>query len=455
MVYNEGDCFTTPALHYSAGRPPSPELDGAKNSTTLPNPMNNRIRAAAFAVVLALLLPGIIDGAVVFKPGKNTKFVAPGEEKMSTKAARLFQAGQEAEKRGDLKGAVKYYKVIIRKYPQDVLAPGACFHTGELLEKLHDYLTAADAYRLVVARYHASPHFDPAIEAQFRIGEMLLQGDKHRLFGFTIGSPVDRATEVFASIIRTAPYGKYTARAQFDIGLAREKGKANDAALIAYQAVIDKFPNDPVAANAQYQIGYLWLTAAKAGTKDIDAAQKARTAFEDFLFRFPNSEKAAQARANLALLVRKQTNSVFDIARFYDKQKHYRAAVIYYNEVIRQQPGSSESERAKKRIDQIKAKIGEKALLPVGEQLAAADKNKSAGKPAAGGASGAPPVANSSSPLPPAESDPSLPPPASLLPDSTLAPSPGSSPDGSSAGLAPAPASSPSPSPETTASPGP
>jgi hypothetical protein len=31
-------------------------------------------------------------------------------------------------------------------------------------------------------------------------------------------------------VVRTAPYGKYTARAQFDIGLAREKQGANDAA---------------------------------------------------------------------------------------------------------------------------------------------------------------------------------------------------------------------------------
>ena len=45
------------------------------------------------------------------------------------------------------------------------------------------------------------------------------------------------------------------------------------------------------------------------------------------------------------------------VAQFYDKQKNYRAAVIYYNEVIRQEPGSTESERAKKRIDQLKGKV--------------------------------------------------------------------------------------------------
>ena len=37
------------------------------------------------------------------------------------------------------------------------------------------------------------------------------------------------------------------------------------------------------------------------------AASNAKTAFQDFLFHYPNSEKAAQARENLELLERKQT----------------------------------------------------------------------------------------------------------------------------------------------------
>lgn len=132
---------------------------------------------------------------------------------------------------------------------------------------------------------------------------------------------MDRAVEIFAAIVRTAPYGKYTARAQFDIGLAREKQGLNDAALQAYQAVVEKFPNEPIAADAQYQIGYIWFTAARGGTNDSKAAASAKVGFEDFLFRFPKSEKVPQARENLKMLEHKQTNDSFSIARYYDKQK--------------------------------------------------------------------------------------------------------------------------------------
>src|SRR6266699_2492029 len=308
--------------------------------------MHFRIRTLVVVVVASLALPRLGMASIIFQPGKKAKFVAPGEEEISGNAAELFQIGETAEKEGDRKRAIKAYRTIFKRYPKDALAPGALYRAAQLEEQQLDYLKAAEMFRQLVERYPTSPHFDEAIEAQFRIGEIYLQGKKFKVLGIPFGSSMDRAVTIFAAVVRTAPYGKYTARAQFDIGLAREKQGASEAAIQAYQAVVDKFPNEPIAADAQYQIGYIWFTAARTGTKDIAATSKAKTAFQDFLFRYPASEKAAQARANLARLEHKQTTSAFEVAKFYDKQKYYRAAVIYYNEVIRQQPGSSESDRA-------------------------------------------------------------------------------------------------------------
>jgi outer membrane protein assembly factor BamD len=51
-----------------------------------------------------------------------------------------------------------------------------------------------------------------------------------------------------------------------------------------------------------------------------------------------------------------------DVAKFYDKTKQYRAAVIYYNEVIQQQPGTPDADYAKARIETLRAQVGEDAL---------------------------------------------------------------------------------------------
>jgi outer membrane protein assembly factor BamD len=398
--------------------------------------MKHSFRILFVPLLICLALPGSLNAAVIFKPNeKKTTYRAPGEEEMSGTAAQLFERAQEAERRGNLKSAIKAYRTIVKKHSRDTLAPGSCFRMGELQEQTHQYILAAQSYAVVADRYQKSERFDEAIEGLFRIGEMYLKGQKTKFLGLKIKSGMSQAVLIFNTIIRTAPYGKHTARAQFNLGRAYEKQGSNELAIAAYQAVVEKFPNDPIAVDAQYQIGYIWSQASSTGTYDPAAANHAKIGFEDFLARYPNSEKAAQARENLKRMERKQTSTAYDIAKFYDKQKYYRAAAIYYNEVIRQQPSSPEAERAKKRVSELRAKFGDKKLQA--PEVTAAAANRKSRKPRTSDEA-APPSSNETAPLPAPDSDSSLPPPASLLPDSTTAPSS---------------ESSPAPTPETTASP--
>ena len=383
------------------------------------------IRVVLILIAVVSFVPRPSSASIIFRPGEKAKYVPPGEEEISGNAAEMYQTAQTAEKENNLKRAIKAYKTLVKRHPKDGLAPDAIYRAAQLQEQTLQYTPAAESYLHLVERYASSAHFDEAIEGQFRIGEIYLNGKKLKVLGIPIASALDRAVTIFANVVRTAPYGRYTARAQFDIGLAREKQGANDAAIQAYQAVVDKFPNEPIAVDAQYQIGYIWFTASQRGTNDAAAANNAKTAFQDFLFHYPKSEKAAQAHKNLDLLEHKQTNNSFKVAKFYDKQKYYRAAVIYYNEVIRQQPGSEESNQAKKRIDQLRAKLGDAALqpaIPVSQNAKKKAETNRGGAAATGSAKpGAP---NNDAPLPASEGESSLPPPASLAPDTTTAPEP-------------------------------
>lgn len=413
------------------------------------------IRALLVVVVTLFLLPEPGVASIIFKAGK-AKYVPPGEEEMSGDAAELYQIGQKAEKNGDNKRAIRAYKSLVKRHPKDALAPTALFRAAQLQEQTHQYTPAADSYLQLVERYASSAHFDEAIEGQFRVGEIFLNGKKLKVLGIPIASALDRAVTIFANVVRTAPYGRYTARAQFNIGMAREKQGANDAAIQAYQAVVDKFPNEPIAVDAQYQIGYIWFTAAQLGTNDAAAAGNAKTAFQDFLFHYPKSEKAAQARKDLDILEHKQTNNSFKVAKFYDKQKYYRAAVIYYNEVIRQQPGSEESNQAKKRIDQLRAKLGDAVLQPALPVSQNAKKKAEAHRFGPAGSESAKPGApNNEAPLPASDGDSSLPPPASLAPDTTTAPGPLAPLPGTSSSSDPSSAPGASASPEESALPAP
>ncbi|MDQ2918975.1 MAG: outer membrane protein assembly factor BamD [Verrucomicrobiota bacterium] len=381
------------------------------------------------------------SGAIVFKPGEKAEYLAPGEERMSGTAQQLFDIAEKAENSRNYSRAIKAYRAIVRKYPRDALASGAAFRYAQLQEKIGDDIKAAAAYRVLVEQYPKNPHFDEAIEAQFRIGELYMNGKKIKLFGLPIKVSLDKAIEIFAGIVRSAPYGRYTARAQFNIGRATEKMGNAEGAVAAYQAVVEKFPDDPLAADAQYQIGYLWQKSAASGVKDAKATKNAQLGYQDFLYRYPKSEKAAQARENLQRLEQRQTTNSLKVAKFYDKQKSYRAAVIYYNDVLKQMPGSAAAEQAKKRIAQLRAKFGDKAI----QSVEAASNPKKQGKQTASNMPGhGSPIMHTSpgdvAPLPPPEADESLPPPTSLNPDPTGAPD-----------LPPVP--TPAPTPEPSASP--
>ena len=404
--------------------------------------MHDRFSLSVMRLLLAgaIAWPALSPASVVFRPGEKARYLAPGEEDVNGNAQQLFQIAQAAENSGNSGRAVKAYRTLVRRYPKDALAEGAAFRYAVLQEQHGDPLKAAAAYRVVVENYPKSPHFTEAIEAQFRIGEVYLNGKKIKLLGIPIKASMDRAIEIFAAIVRTAPYGSYTARAQFGIGLATEKQGNAQAAVIAYTAVAEKFPHDPVAADAQYQIGYLWFKASREGTYDAKAAANAKVGFQDFLFRYPKSEKSAQARENLRILDQKQTSDAFQIAKYYDKQKNYRAAVIYYNDVIRQQPGSTQSDRAKRRVEELRAKVGAAALQEAALTAATAKKPKPSA-PVERGEESMPMRTSPDdvAPLPPPEIDESLPPPASLTPSTTLAPD--------------VPSATPSPTPEAEASP--
>src|SRR3954451_12533346 len=154
--------------------------------------MQSVIRAILVIAVTLLLLPQPGISSIIFEPGKKAKYVPPGEEEMSGDAAELYQIGQNAEKDGDLKRAVRAYKNLVKRHPKDALAPTALYRAAQLQEQTHQFTPAADSYLQLVERYPSSAHFDEAVEGQFRVGEVYLNGKKLKVLGIPIASALDR-----------------------------------------------------------------------------------------------------------------------------------------------------------------------------------------------------------------------------------------------------------------------
>jgi outer membrane protein assembly factor BamD len=284
-----------------------------------------------------------------------------GESASEATAGAQLEKAQRLEKAGDYHNAMVAYYILARKFPRSGAAADAQLKAGDMAYQAGDYDRAYAYYNEYLTKYPKGEDFDTALQGMYQVGQKFLEGARRRLFGVKTFPSMVRAQEIFQSIVKTAPFSKWAPLAQFYSGQALEKRGQPADAIAAYQEVISRYPTDPAAADAQYQIGYVYLVQSRTAY-DQSAANKAQEAFEDFLARYPTSEKAPQAQDNLKALQSHVNSNTVTVAKYYDKKKDYKAAVIYYNEVIKEQPGSPDAKAAEARVNELRAKFGDSAL---------------------------------------------------------------------------------------------
>jgi len=286
-----------------------------------------------------------------------------------------FDLAKNYDESGATQQAIGAYREFIKDSPASALASKAQYRVAELLESTGDLSKAFDAYQTLISRYPDTPEFEKSVSKQVLIANEYLAGRKLKFFGMEIVPATDRAEQMYTAILKNAPFSKNAPIAQFNLGLTYEKqGKAREAAS-AYQGVLDKYPNNAIADDALYQIGYLYMQIGATGrSQDLSALVQAKNTFEDFLLQYPNSEKAAQARDNLASIGGRESGDLLAIAMFYDRYRNYRAAAIYYNDIIRRQPGTKDAKFAGERIQVLRSDIGDDALRTGPERAETGEK---------------------------------------------------------------------------------
>lgn len=313
------------------------------------------------ALTLAIsAMSSVSNGEVVFTSREG--WTAEGDLATEQGAAALMAHAEEQAASGQLSGALADYRALVKKYPVSVLAGKAQKQIGRILEGAGEFDPAYEAYATYLTKYPKGEDFEAVVESMFKIAKLFLEGEKKKVLGIKIASSMERAQQMFEGIVKRAPFSKLAALSQFNVGVALEKQGKYPEAVAAYSAVVSRYPGDEVAADAQYQIGYVRLREYRDGSYDRNGAMKAREAFEDFVNRYPESEKVAQARENIKQLEGGSKKGDLEIAKFYDRTKQYKAAVIYYNDVIKGSPDTAEANFAKARIEELRAKVGDDSL---------------------------------------------------------------------------------------------
>ena len=285
-----------------------------------------------------------------------------------------FDAAQELYAAKDYEGAIVAYKRFLKTYSSSNLAPKAQLQLADLLLLQGRWAAAFDAYQKLISKYPNTPEFEGAVARQVLIANSFLDLSRVRVLGYAVPVPgitgAERAQKMYEAILKNAPYSIYAPITQFNLGLAFQRLKAIRQARDAYQKVLDKYPNSDVCDDALYQIAYIYMRLGlTSSSQDLSALVLSKETFEDFLLQYPKSEKAPQARDNLEEIGRAEADNLMAIAKYYDWSKNYKAAVIYYNDVVRKQPKSADAETAKTRIEELRSQFGDD-ILRVGSERA-------------------------------------------------------------------------------------
>ena len=335
--------------------------------------MSLRIYALSASVALASLHTVFAQNPS--QQGRETPAASTSQTSYSGDEGAYFEKAEAYEAANNKTAAIGVYRGLIKNYPASSLAPRAQYRIAELYLAQGNASKAFDNYQTLITRYPDTSEFEKAVAQQVVIANEFLQGRRMVFLGMAILPGTERAQKMYEAILQNAPYSKHAPIAQFNLGLAFERQNEIGQARKAYQTVLDKYPNSDVCDDALYQIAYVYMISGLSGnSQDLSSLILAKETYEDFLLQYPRSEKVAQARENLQRIGADEASDLLRIAKYYDWSRNYKAAIIYYNDIVRKQPKTPGAEFAKTRIEELRGQVGDDALRVGSEKAESGEK---------------------------------------------------------------------------------
>lgn len=320
--------------------------------------MNRRLAFLLLIGVCIVLLPFRSPAPLVYTPGEGWTYEPVGGEGKwrRTRAKDQMDVAQVAFDNRDYSLALKAARHLVRTWPLSDYAPRAQYLVGRCYEAKHNDEKAFKQYQKILDKYPRSENVNEVLQRQYEIAGRFLGGQWFKLWGFVPWPPsMDKTAGMFDRIVKNGPYSDVAPHAQLRIGASREKQSNYPEAVKAYETAADRYHDRPqIAADAVYRAGISYQKQAKTAEYDQSMAGQAIAQFTDFVTLYPEDRRVPEAQKSMTALKVEQGRGNFEIAKYYEKRRKWNGALVYYNEVVLQDPNSALATEARKHIDTIK-----------------------------------------------------------------------------------------------------
>jgi outer membrane protein assembly factor BamD len=245
--------------------------------------------------------------------------------------------------------AKREFRKLLRTYPKSFEASESQYYLGVIEEAQGNLYEAYKAYQKTIDKYPFSERIKEIIEREYKIAETFMSGEKRKAMGMTL--PVENPSiEIFSKVIENSTYGPLAPAAQYKLGLVLKGLLRYYEAEEAFNKVISNYPGSEWVEAAKFQIASCRASVSRGPDYDQGAAKEAKEKFEEFVREHPDAALSREAEKNVEQLREKEAESSYNIGRFYEKQKAYEAAKIYYEDVISKSPNSTWAAKALERL---------------------------------------------------------------------------------------------------------
>jgi outer membrane protein assembly factor BamD len=317
--------------------------------------MKRSCGSLGLVLLLVLALPYRAPAPLIYRTGEGWSYEMPGGKGdwRKLRAKDQLEVAQQAFDQKKYKLSLKAAKRVIQIWPLSDYTPKAQYLMGRCYEERKQDELAFNAYQTLLDRYAKAADVKDVQHRQFVIALRFLHGQWFKLWGYVPFFPsMDKTADMFEKIVRYGPYGDLGPPSQMDIGAAREKEKDYPLAVKAYELASDRYSeNPPVAAEALYKAALAYNKQARRADYDQSVAGQAISAFTDFMALYPSDPRVADAQRIIAQLKSVEALGNFRVAQYYEKQKQWLGALVYYNEVLIKNPSSSLAGQARQRIE--------------------------------------------------------------------------------------------------------
>lgn len=263
---------------------------------------------------------------------------------------RLYESSQKLIAEGEPEEALEKCLTLVKKYPRTSWSALALWDIYRISIHFGDNEAAFDALnRLIVEQ---PGHFEKAHAAQLQLVQRLLGmgKDSRRTLEAVRKSqitPPEVIVEMLKRVIKNGPQSEVGIQAHYFLAVAQEKAGEKKEAIASHEDFAESYPKHELADDAGYQVAYIaykdWKQMRSTGPHQREAAA---ISLSWFIARFPESDKAAQARFCLAEVKASEMREMLALARYYEGKGNDKAATIYYEQLAQKFPEAYAKEKA-------------------------------------------------------------------------------------------------------------